>query len=116
MEPPFDEAELLDRIEDDFEFLEETVDMLDEDVPDLLDAIRAAVETGDSDALVTPAHALKGMVANFCAAPAEQAARALEMMGREQRLDDAASAVTRMQEEIDRLRSALRDYLKARAS
>lgn len=112
MEQPFDETALMVRVDDDLEFLAETVEMLDEDTPGLLDQIRAAVEAGDAAALVHPAHALKGMVQNFCASPAETAARTLEEMGRSERLDDAAAAVTRVQEETDRLRAALHEMVR----
>ena len=71
----FDEEALLERVDGDIEFLEETVAMLDEDSPALLEAIRAAVRSSDAAALVKAAHALKGMLANFCAEPAAAAAR-----------------------------------------
>ena len=75
----FDEHALLDRIDGDIEFLEETVDMLEEDCPALLEQIRDAAATNNASALAQSAHALKGMLANFCAAPAEAIARELEM-------------------------------------
>ena len=74
MSAVFDQTALMDRVDHDIEFLAETVAMLDEDSPSLLEQIRAAVAAGDAAALVAPAHALKGMLANFCAASAEGAA------------------------------------------
>ena len=82
------EDELMERVDGDLEFLEETIAMLDEDSPALLDEIKAAVAAGDAAALVKPAHALKGMVSNFCAPSAEAAALELEVMGREERMID----------------------------
>ncbi len=113
MSEPFNEEALMDRVDGDIEFLEETIAMLHEDCPDLLSRIEAAAASGDADALVKPAHALKGMLANFCAEPAEAAARELEMMGREQRLSDVASAVETLQKETQRLRNALDSYVQA---
>ena len=63
MSDAFDENALMDRVDDDVEFLEETVTMLDEDSPALLEQIRVAAASGDAAALVKPAHALKGMLA-----------------------------------------------------
>ena len=69
MSGAFDEKALMDRVDDDLEFLKETVTMLDEDGPVLLEELRAAVSARDATALVKSAHALKGMLANFCTRP-----------------------------------------------
>ena len=86
----FDKKALLDELEGDIEFLEETIEMLDEDSRELLDQVRAAAASGDAPALIKPAHAIKGMLGNFCADRAETAAREVELMGREGRLEGAA--------------------------
>ena len=59
---------------DNMEFLEETIEMLDEDAPELLSKIHEAAAAGNAEAIVSPAHTLKGMLSNFCADKAEQAA------------------------------------------
>jgi len=93
MSEPFDHDELMGRIDGDVEFLEESIEIFDEDSAPLLVQIRGAVAAGDTAAFVTPAYALKGMLSNFCAAAAEDAARDLESRGRENRLDGAEAAV-----------------------
>ncbi len=110
----FDEQGLMDSVDGDIEFLEETITMLEEDSPALLDLIRSAAASGDAEALVSPAHALKGMLGNFRAAPAESAAREVEMMAREQQLSGIEPAVDTLQKETGRLRDALHDFLQAR--
>ncbi len=112
MPDAFDENALMERVDGDVEFLDETITMLDEDSPALLDEILAAARSGDAAALIRPAHALKGMVANFCAEPAETAARELETMGREGRLANVDSAADRVQSETERLRKALHEFLR----
>ncbi len=112
MADAFDENALMERVDGDVEFLEETVAMLDEDSPALLDEIHAAVESGDAAALVRPAHALKGMLANFCAEPAETAARELEAMGREGRPSDVDRTADRVRSETERLRKDLHEFLR----
>ncbi len=112
MPDAFDENALMERVDGDVEFLEETIAMLDEDSPALLGEIIAAAGSGNAEALIGPAHALKGMLANFCAEPAEAAARALETMGREGRLTDVVRAVDRVRSETERLRTDLRKFLR----
>lgn len=116
MPEEFDERELLERIDGDMDFLEETVEMLEEDYPVLFEAIVRAAAVSDAEALAKPAHALKGMLANFCAGPAEAAARDLEMKARENRLADVDSGVQVLARETERLRSALRSFLRDRRS
>jgi HPt (histidine-containing phosphotransfer) domain-containing protein len=114
MPSPFDEEALMDNLDGDIEFLEETIVMLDQDGPALLSEIRTAAASHDAAALVKPAHALKGMLSNFCAEPAETAARELEMMSREERLADVEVAVERVVKETARLLEALHQFLKMR--
>ncbi len=107
-----DKEALLDRVDNDREFLAETVEMFNEDSPEMLAQIRDAAGRGDSDALAGAAHAFKGMVANFCAAEAVEAALKLEMMGRDNDLSAAAAAVDSLAEESRRVGVALEEMLQ----
>ena len=49
---PFDEKELLDRVDNDWEFLAETVEMLETDGRALMAEIRRAADAGDAPALL----------------------------------------------------------------
>ena len=109
----FDQQSLLDTVDGDIEFLEETVGMLDEDGPALLAEVQRAALARDAAALVGPAHALKSMMGNFCAAQAQEAARIDEAMGRENRLDDVDAAVQALQLAAEQLNEALKAFLKA---
>ena len=114
MSEVFDERSLMERVDDDLEFLEETVEMLDEDSPALLEQIRIAAASRDAENLAKAAHALKGMLSNFCAAPAETAARELERMGRKQQLVNLEVATDQVQRETQRLQEALRAFLRSK--
>ena len=92
--------------------LQETLEMLEEDVPALLEEIRAAAQSANAEALIKPAHTLKGMFGNFFAEKAERAARELEMMGREARLANVESAIDTLQCESDRLIEALKIFVQ----
>ena len=116
MQNAFDEQALLEHVDDDIEFLEETIEMLDEDSPALLSKITVAAMARDAEELVKPAHALKGMLSNFCAQPAVDAARELEIMGREERLADVDAAVERVQIETERLKEALHLFLRTKTT
>jgi hypothetical protein len=52
------------------------------------------------------------MLGNFCAGRAEAAAREVEFMGREVRLEGASTAVDALSEEVNQLRAALHGFLK----
>ena len=110
-----DENALMDRVDGDIEFLQETVVMFDEDSPPLLEQIHQAVAANDAAALVKPAHALKGMVSNFCAPRAEEAARELERMGRQEQLSGVQDAAECARQEIELLSEALHRFLRAGA-
>jgi HPt (histidine-containing phosphotransfer) domain-containing protein len=114
MSDAFDENALMDRVDGDVEFLEETIAMLDEDSPALLNEIHAAVRSRDTANLAKAAHALKGMLANFCAEPAETAARDLETMGRKEQLSDVDASVARVKDETARLTEALHQFLRTK--
>ena len=114
MSDAFDEEALMDRVDGDVEFLEETIALLDEDSPALLEQIRTAVASRDAANLVKAAHALKGMLANFCAELAETAARDLETMGRNEQLGDAAAAVECVERSTHELKEALHEFLRTK--
>ena len=66
MSQVFDEQELLERIDGDWDFLGETVQMLASDGPELIRQLRDAVASGNAPEVGRLAHSLKGMISNFC--------------------------------------------------
>ena len=107
----FDKEELLDELDGDREFLEESLEMMDVDGPKLLVDIRNAIDASDAEAVSTFAHTLKSMVGNFCARPAHEAALKVEMAGRNSDLAECAAAHAALEQEVSRLREALREFL-----
>ena len=107
----FNKDELMDRLDGDIEFLAETVEILDEDGPTLLAEVRAAATAREPERIASAAHAIKGMVSNFCAEPSINAAKCVEEMGRSGNLDGVDIAVTAIEEESARLKTALNDLL-----
>lgn len=111
----FDQDELLARVDNDIAFLAETVDMLAADGPALLHQIRQAAAAGDAASVGRHAHALKGMISNFCAPAAQAAALNLEKIGKSGDLSAADAATDALQQHIDTLTRELTDFIKARA-
>lgn len=109
----FDRQELLEELDDDLEFLAESLEILDSDAPELLKQIWAAVDQGDAESLSTNAHTLKSMVGNFAAKPAFEAALCVENIGREGDLSGCGPSVEVLEKEVGRLRAALHEFLVA---
>lgn len=82
-----DKQALLDRVDGDLEFLEETVELLESDGRSLVEQLKAASAAGDEEGLVSKAHMLKGMVSNFCADSVQRAAEEIEHAARSGQLD-----------------------------
>jgi two-component system, sensor histidine kinase and response regulator len=97
-----DWAVALDRLQGDRELLEELVGVIRQEAPRLFSEVRAAVERGDAAALRLSAHTLKGSLGNFAAARAVEAAKRLEMMGKQGDLSEAPQALVVLEQELDR--------------
>src|SRR5438128_2052533 len=90
----FDETELLARVDNDVAFLAETVEMLQTDGRALLADVHRAIAAGDAASVGRAAHALKGMVSNFCAPAAQESALQVERLGKSGDLASAAAAAS----------------------
>ena len=82
-------AALLSRVDGDEEIFGELCDIFLDDAPKRLAAIRAALEARDGKGMRAAAHAFKGAAGVFDATGIVDAARKLEQMGDEGRLDGA---------------------------
>lgn len=113
MATTFDQAELLDRVDHDLEFLGETVEMLVADGPALVQEIRAAIAGGDAAGVGRHAHALKGMISNFCAAEAQACALEVERIGKSGELSAAGVALDALEVQLSSLTTELLAFMKA---
>ena len=111
----FDEAELMDRVDDDIEFLGETIEMLVSDGPELLGRIRDAIGAGDAETVGSQAHALKGMISNFCAEKTQAFALELERIGRSGDLSGASTVLAELEDSLGSLIGELTEFVKGRA-
>ena len=114
VEATFDADELLPRLGGDESLLVEMVEIFAAESPQMLAAMRQALESNDPGALQRAAHNLKGAVSVFGARPATRAAQAIEGMGREGSLAGGRYAVASLEREVERLNHALAAFLKDR--
>jgi HPt (histidine-containing phosphotransfer) domain-containing protein len=110
----FDEQELLDRVDNDWDFLGETVQMLQGDAPPLVQQIRGAVGSGDAPGVARAAHALKGMISNFCAPAAQAEALVIEQIGKGGDLSSAPPAVDTLEAQLNSLIGDLNEFVATR--
>jgi HPt (histidine-containing phosphotransfer) domain-containing protein len=106
-----DVQELLEEIDNDRELLAQMFQAFEADADRRMALIRGAIHTGDSAALMTEAHALKGSVGNFFAMPVCETAYQLEIMGRDKTTAGAVEAFQRLESQVAALKQAIRDLI-----
>ena len=107
--PILNAEELWKRLDNDVELFEQVREIFLGTNPGLLEKIRAAVDRAEAEALVGPAHELKGMVGNLAAAAVFELAKKLEFMGRQADLSGATEACDQLASAVDDLSAALAD-------
>jgi len=105
---------VLGRLNGDRELLAELAVLYLEDEPSLIAELEAAVGRGDAEATRRAAHAIKGSVANFAAAPAQAAALALENAGRGGELSSAPALLDTLRTELAAVRQAMSNLAAGR--
>lgn len=108
--------ELVEEIDGDWEFLEESVEMLKDDHVQLIAAIRTGVQNKDDEAIWQGAHTVKSMVGNFSAKLAYETAYSIETKGRNNDIDGLATTVNALESEVQRLITALEALIAEHAN
>jgi len=107
---PIDRVRLLKQIEGDVDLLREIVSLFLADYPRRLGELKDAVTRGDSKAVSSAAHSIKGSVASLAARPCYEAAQRLEQMGSSGDLTGVGAACATLEAEVERLKTALRTF------
>jgi CheY-like chemotaxis protein len=105
---PVDIELLMKAFDGDRSFLSEIVEVFLSDYPRLMDDLRRANIEGDCDLLLRSAHSLKGMLRNFQADPAAQAAFEIERKAKAQNFDDVQTKIERLTDRITEVDNILR--------
>ncbi|MGD0945864.1 MAG: Hpt domain-containing protein [Candidatus Binatia bacterium] len=107
---PIDRVRLLTQIEGDVDLLREIASLFFADYPRRLGELKDAVTRGDSEAVSSAAHSIKGSVASLAAQPCYEAAQRLELMGSSGDLTGADGACAALEAEVERLKTALTTF------
>jgi two-component system, sensor histidine kinase and response regulator len=112
----FDEAELRARVAGDDQLMVEVIRLFLDDCPARLADIEAAVARRNADEVRATAHALKGAAGNLAATGLFEAARVLERLGAESRIDAFDAGWRRLSAEAVNAMDALRRFESAKAA
>ncbi len=107
----FDPEELLARVENDHELLQDLLVIFKEEFPGHLQALRVAVESGEGKRVAAAAHALKGMLSNLAATQAAAAAAKLEQLGRNGEVSQFQEAFAFVETNASKLLPQLEAYI-----
>jgi len=113
---PYDEAEFLERVEDDRELGDELIRLFLDNCPKALADLQETLAQGDLDTLARLAHGVKGSIGVFGARACFEAALALEAAARAGDLSAARQAWVRLRLEVQRLSAALEETVGGRTS
>ena len=101
---------LLSRVGGEAEIARELVRLFINECPRMMEAVRTSVASRSAQEIRRAAHLIKGSVCNFTETGAATAALELECIGREERLDDAARGLARLEQEIETLLPQLQAF------
>ena len=106
----------MQQVDGSLEMLHDLIALFQQECPKLMEEIHQAIANGDAQRLQRAAHTLKGSIGIFAAAPAFEAAKRLESLGRGGDLSGAAAAQAALDHEIERLMPALHDLTASKES
>ncbi len=107
----FDRSAALHHTGDDADILEQILRMFLEQGPERMGLVEAALARRDATSLEREAHGLKGAAATLGMEALRQASYAVERLGADGRLDEAAAGVAAMRIAMDASVAALRKEL-----
>ena len=107
-----DQELLLKAFDGDWSFLEEVVEVFLSDYPRLMDELRKASKEKDGDLLMRSAHSLKGMLKNFQADSAAEAAFELEIKGKSEDFDGVQENIEALEDRMTEVDKMLRDMIQ----
>jgi HPt (histidine-containing phosphotransfer) domain-containing protein len=105
-----DRISLLERVEGDQELLTEMIHLFQEDSPNLLAAMRDALQRGDMAMLERSAHSLKGALSNLSARATAAAALQLEEDAHNKNAESAKKSLAQIEQAMGQLLPALAEF------
>jgi two-component system sensor histidine kinase/response regulator len=105
-------AELLSRVDEDREFMDELLTLFSEELSPLMRTLDRAVVQVDLRQVETAAHTLAGMLANLSASQARSSAAALEQLGRKRQSAGLATALAILRQDLEEVTASVRLHLE----
>jgi HPt (histidine-containing phosphotransfer) domain-containing protein len=96
----------------DHSLVRELAQLLIETAPGQLDAVRNAIDSGNTQGLRAAAHRLRGSIVAFGVPDAVETARTLEAMGEAGTLTGAEGLITKLAAEVQSLRDSAKAWLE----
>ena len=90
------------------DFINELIDTFLEDAPKMIAEIKSALNTKDADAFRRAAHSMKSNAATFGASQLAGLSKELEMLGKENKLDDSGDKLRTLEEAYACVREELK--------
>ena len=95
--------ELLARVENDRELMQDLLDMFREEYPRQRQILQQALEANEMMAIQSAGHTLKGMCANLAMPQATEAAARVEMAGKTKNAEEIAAAIADLDHAVARI-------------
>ncbi len=111
MAPVVDKEESLHRLDGDEELLREIWEMFIEEAPRQLEALKAAIDEGDTVLIQRQAHTIKSIAANAGASLMKSKASDIEQYGKCRGLERMRSMYEKLEYECNKVLRVLKDYL-----
>lgn len=106
-EMPFDLEQALGYMDGDRTLFQELVGVFLEESVKQLKEIKEAIARGDCHLVERTSHSIKGSLSTFAAKRATEAARTLEFLGRDGKIEEFPQAMKNLEHELSLLREAL---------
>src|SRR5574341_1951318 len=91
------------------DFINELIDTFLEDAPKLIDELKSALDANNADTFRRAAHSMKSNAATFGANQLATLAKELEMLGKENRLNETGNRLGAWEETFASVHAELRD-------
>lgn len=91
------------------DFINELIDTFLEDAPKMIAEIKSALDSNDADTFRRAAHSMKSNAATFGATDLSALAKELEMLGKENKLNETGDKLKSMEDAYASVRQELED-------
>jgi two-component system sensor histidine kinase/response regulator len=110
MSSVYDHDGTLRRMGNDLSLFQDMVGIFQDDAPRRLSELAGARRRGDWESTERAAHSLKGLIANFGAGRAHEAAAAAEQLAKRREAEEFSQALAELESAVQELMTALHEF------